>query len=355
MRKRRLTAACGLAAASLLAILLSGAVPAQAYGPDEGRPPVEGGADNGVLTAEATQVVITASNGNTGPGNLTPSNTRWSPPVCWYEPAMTPSQLAAAVDELESTGELGKVAVYLSWSAELFRQHYEEGGDTSTGSGGYENFNLDREGEGMWWRGVVNPNRADEYTWDDGCRDLMFWADLSEAPGVEEALTPEILAGYAYDAIAVPETEFELNPASAQVVNLDTWIWGEAGSFEPVTVRAELPGTGLWAETTARPVSFTIDPGTDDATVHPSRDGCPISGDGTVGSAYTEGNDGPPPCGVTYRRATHHVDGYRLTAAVTWEISWTGTGVGEPQELPRAVFETTRDIEVREVQAVVRP
>jgi enoyl reductase len=58
---------------------------------------------------------------------------------------------------------------------------------------------------------------------------------------------------------------------------------------------------------------------------------------------------------VTYRRATHHVDSYRLTAAVTWEISWTGTGIDEPQELPEAIFESTRDIEVREIQAIVAP
>jgi hypothetical protein len=248
------------------------------YGGDGGgREGPQGNAEGGNILASVTTTGVRL-NGNTGNGdrgNLAPVGGNWTPPVSWYEPVATPSQLAGMVEELENSGDLAPVTPSLSWYHGLFRQYYEDGETTGSGGGGYENFNLDLEGEGMWWRGTINPLRAGEYGLDDArCDELMFWADSTEAPGVENALTPEILAGYAYDAMAVPETKFELNPEGTQVVELDTWIWGQGDTFRPVTVRATLPGTGLWAETTARPVSFSIDPGTADAIVHPSGNAC---------------------------------------------------------------------------------
>ena len=59
-----------------------------------------------------------------------------------------------------------------------------------------------------------------------------------------------------------------------------------------------------------------------------------------------------PQCGITYRRAT---DGkpYRLSASITWKISWQGSG-GAHGALPDGTFETTQDMDVQEIQSVNR-
>jgi enoyl reductase len=56
---------------------------------------------------------------------------------------------------------------------------------------------------------------------------------------------------------------------------------------------------------------------------------------------------------VTYLRATHATGSYGLTASLTWEISWEGSD-GSGASLPSGVFETTHEITVSEVQAIVR-
>ena len=154
----------------------------------------------------------------------------------------------------------------------------------------------------------------------------MFWVDAGESP--ERSRTcplPKTLAEYAYDKIKVPETEIELKPTAKSTVNLPTWVWLDKGTFQEVKVRAELPNTGLWAETTAKPVALHLDPGTPDATTYPASGDCTINEDGSIGTPYAAGKASePPPCGITYLRAT---DGspYQLKASVTWEITWQGS------------------------------
>ncbi|MCE7080496.1 hypothetical protein [Streptomyces sp. ST2-7A] len=56
-----------------------------------------------------------------------------------------------------------------------------------------------------------------------------------------------------------------LNPENNQVVNLPSRVWLDENTFEPVTVRAELPDYGIWAETVATPPHPAPDTG------HPRR------------------------------------------------------------------------------------
>ncbi|GGV77728.1 hypothetical protein GCM10010294_45790 [Streptomyces griseoloalbus] len=169
-------------------------------------------------------------------------------------------------------------------------------------------------------------------------------------PDVPEAPTPEILAAYAYDKVKVPETEIELRPEARSTVNLPTWVWLDEGTFKDVTVRAELPHTGLWAETTAKPVALHLEPGTDDAETYPASGDCEITDDGSIGSPYTKGDaDRTPPCGIRHLRATAG-DPYRLTASITWQVPWEGSG-GTGGDLPDGTFETTRDMTVQEIQS----
>lgn len=314
-----------------------------------------GGHDDGVLTADVTSTGIETS-GDTGGGgqSLEPiGGTNWTPPVCWYEPWMTPEEFEQGVEELD--GHAWRATnIYSPQSVftDIYRDDTDPWGDTPQT---YENYNLDAEDSGIWWRGVINPNREDEFRYAIDCPEPIFWGDPVDVPDVPETLTDEMLAEYAYDEIALPETEIQLNPDGEQLVNLATWIWLDEADFAPRTVRAELPRNGLWAETTAEPVSLTLDPGTEDAVLFPRSGECAIGEDGRIGEPYRAGRaEEDPPCGVRYERATHQVGSFTLTASLTWEVSWTGSQTDGRQELPSGVFETTHEVVVEESQAIVR-
>ncbi|PAX90364.1 hypothetical protein CLM82_15780, partial [Streptomyces albidoflavus] len=79
---------------------------------------------------------------------------------------------------------------------------------------------------------------------------------------------------------------------------------------------------------------------------------CRIDADGSIGSPYKKGSaDQDPPCGITYLRASD--EPYQLSASITWEISWEGTG-GTGGDLPDGTFETTQDMTVQEIQSINR-
>jgi enoyl reductase len=324
--------------------VLTLAGPAQAEPVDDSTPEQDGGQEGQTIHAA---VQFDESNNGSGPsvGPLTTTSSTWSPPPCWYEPTWDPAGLREHAEEhWDLTGQQGHAAAALGWMWD----HYDEGNP-------YTNFNAERAGDGMWWAGEENPNEPDVLA-RGSCSDIPFWVEFGEVPDVENALSPEILAELAYERIRVPDTEITLSPEEldGQVVNLPTWIWSDGGDFRPVSVTASLDGWDMWATTTATPVSMTIDAGTEDAELHPSSGECSINEDGSIGQPYTEGRDDEtPPCGVTYGRATHDTDAYELTASITWEIAWEGSG-GTGDTLPDAVFETTYDVQVQEVQSIVR-
>ncbi|WUU54285.1 hypothetical protein OIE82_14520 [Streptomyces althioticus] len=336
-------------------------------GSDTNPPPgneAQGDADHRTLLASVSQsrIRVTRSDGGTEQGSmdeLTSVDPNWEPPVCWYEPVFTPAGLKAAVENLEREGGLGAVNAHEWWSAGIFVDHYDKAEDqdnfdldspTNSTAQGYRNYNIGKQG--MFWRSVVRKGHEDDIkAWD--CGRIMFWQDAGTVPDDEHAPTPETLAAYAYDKIQVPETEVELKPAARSTVNLPTWVWLDKATFKDVTVRAELPNTGLWAETTARPVALHLDPGTKDAETYPASGDCAINADGSIGTPYTRGSaDRTPPCGIRYLRASGG-DPYRLTASITWEISWEGTG-GARGDLPDGTFETTQDMTVQEIQSINR-
>lgn len=289
-------------------------------------------------------------------GALTAVDPDWRPPACWYEPVFTPRQLKDAV----ATGEGGLVNAHVWWSNGLWVDHYEKGeadsgvdlnpsGDSR--ADGYENYNLGKKG--MFWRSTVREGMyQDSRAWD--CGRIMFWQDAGTVPKDKNAPTPETLAAFAYDRIKVPDTEVELRPRGRSTVNLPTWAWLDKGTFRDVTVRADLPGTGLWAVTTARPVALHLEPGTGDAETHPASGDCGINEDGSIGTPYSRGaaEAGPPPCGISYLRATGGRP-HQLKASITWGISWRGTG-GARGDLPDGTFETSRAMTVQEIQSVNR-
>ncbi|WP_051950677.1 hypothetical protein [Actinacidiphila yeochonensis] len=216
----------------------------------------------------------------------------------------------------------------------------------------YTNFNLDQQGKGYFWEGYSPPENAD-VPGAEACADEPFWVPIGKTPEHKNAVTPEILAELAYKAILIPQGTAQLNPAGTQTVNLPTWVWMDGKSFHPVSVRAYLPDYGVEATTTATPVSMHIDPGTSDARLYPASGTCRLGADGTLGTAYQPGDDGEPPCGVTYLRSSDS-GSYRMTVTVTWRISWTGTGQTAPKALPTGRFGASQDVTVQEIQTVNR-
>ncbi|PTH88275.1 hypothetical protein C9J60_15635 [Streptomyces sp. A244] len=324
----------------------------------EAAPPPQGGSDGkGGLSASVSNIRVTYPSGGDGggkEGNLGTVDPDWKPPACWYEPAFSPEQLKKFVD---SDGG-GDVGIHESWFGKgLWTDHYRDGkpadnfdlkAATNSSAEGYKNYNLGKDG--YFWRGVAPDPDASE-SWD--CGRIMFWVDAGEVPDDPNAPTPKTLAEYAYNKVKVPETEVELKPEAKSTVNLPTWVWLDKGTFKDVRVRAALPNTGLWAETTAKPVALHLDPGTEDAEVFPASGDCAINDDGSIGTPYTKGAaDRTPPCGIRYLRATDGAP-YQLSASVTWKITWEGSD-GSAGDLPDGTFETTQDMNVQEIQSINR-
>ncbi|MDT0265226.1 hypothetical protein RM844_02860 [Streptomyces sp. DSM 44915] len=327
-----------------LVLLLAGAAAADPIGR------AGGGLDEQDLSATAaanpeTIVFDERRNGDGGP--LTTTSRNWSPPPCWYAPSWSPEQLRdLAEDSWDPSEQTGHAAAALGW----MWNHYE-GGDP------YTDFNAEEAENGMWWGPVENPNEPDPLLRMD-CSEIPFWVETGVVPDVERALSPAVLAELAYERIRVPDTEVALSPpeAAGQVVNLPTWVWAEAGDYAPVAVTATLTSWDLSATTTATPTALRIEPGTPDAETHPASGDCPIAADGSVGAPFVPGvdEDTTPPCGLTYLRATAGGASYPLTASITWTITWEGSD-GSGGTLPDATFATTHDVQVNEIQSVVRP
>jgi hypothetical protein len=345
------------ATVAVLAITLLTPSSALAIGEDNGRNPSpnppsgspSGGASGRQLTAQVSRSRIVIKQSNRGgsaksaTGTLTSVDPNWEPPACWYEPVMVPDELKAGVSELKGSDKLAPVNSHLFWAYPLLVDYYDKGRN-----GGYKDYNLGKGG--MFWRDVVRKGHEDDIAaWD--CSEIMFWQAPGTVPDDPNAPTPKVLTSYAYDKIRVPDTEIELKPAAKSTVNLPTWVWLDKGTFKQVKVRAELPDTNLWAETTAKPVALHLEPGTADAETYPASGDCTINEDGSIGAPYTKGDARKtPPCGITYLRAT---DGkpYQLKASITWQISWEGTG-GATGDLPDGTFETTQDMNVQEIQSI---
>jgi hypothetical protein len=341
-------------AASLVATLL-GATPAVAIG--GAGTDTRGQSHGNELSASASysRIKVTQVSGPTGGkvGTVSSADVNWKPPPCWYEPVFSPAQLK---DFSENNG-VGDAGMRDWWSGTtLWTDHFKDGKDATTiftkpqSVAGYKNYNLGKDG--YFWRGVA-PEGLDSVDDTTLCSRLMFWVPAGQIPKVENAPTPETLADYAYNKIKVPTTTVELKPTGTSTVNLPTWAWLDKGRFQEVKVRAELPGTGLWAETTAKPVALHLDPGTGDAETIPASGNCTVNADGSIGTEYQPGDgDKTPSCGVRYLHATNGTP-YQLKASVTWQISWRGSD-GSGGDLPDGVFADTQGITVQEVQSVNR-
>ncbi|MBZ6288074.1 hypothetical protein KVH28_31545 [Streptomyces olivaceus] len=292
-------------------------------------------------------MVFTGSTGGGGresSGGFTPAGD-WTPPACWYEPKWTPAEFA---EEFRKNWDIPH-ASGVGEAYRLSQDHYINGEP-------YEDFNKEKTGKGIWWESVRDEDRAE--AGDPAafaCDARTFWVDNGEAPEVENAVTPEILAQLAYARIKVPDTSVTLAPGDATKVNLPTWAWLDNAEFDEVSVTASLDvgGVNIQATTTAKPVALKLEPGTPDAETYPASGECTINADGSIGEPYAKGKaDRTPPCGIKYLRSSGN-GAFDLRATVTWEVAWTGSG-GAGGDLPDGTFGNDQEVVVQEIQSINR-
>ncbi|UNZ19854.1 hypothetical protein HC362_25245 [Streptomyces sp. 891-h] len=353
-------------AAVLLLTASGGAHAAEPGGKGSGTGSLSDNAGNPKVTSEVSHVQIVGGGGKAkNTVKLNPKDPNWEAPACWYEPKTTPKELKERMDELKPEKpkkedkeekpilDPGADATDLSnallgQAKNILDNYYQ--------TDKYDDYNLDQQGKGMFWEGVRNPNKADDPA-ADACSEHAIWVPKGKPPkDMPLAVSPKILAEYAYEELPIPETDISLNPDGKQTVNLDTWVWMDETRFKPVSVTARLDladGTTLSATTTATPTSLTLEPGTDDAKTHPASGKC-VYKNGKIGEEYKAGKkDRTPPCGVRYLRATSGNGSYPLKATLTWKAEWTSTD-GEGGPLPTGTFSTTRNLTVKEIQSIVR-
>jgi hypothetical protein len=304
-----------------------------------------GGTDGTSLVSKITFTGSTAGESGGGTGSLQPVGD-WSPPACWYEPRSAEEFAKYVEGQYNETVNTPGQHSYAKTSVGKFRDTYKDGK--------YKNYNLDKKDEGNWWVAIRDEDRWMEPE-AQACDRKPFWAETGDAPPVENAVTPRVLAELAYNRIELPTTEVSLAPETATKVNLPTWAWLDRAKFKEVAVTAQLNAGGLniQATTTAKPVSLKLEPGTKDAETYPASGECTINADDSIGEPYAKGkSDETPPCGIKYLRSSG--DGtFKLQATITWEIAWTGTG-GAGGDLPNGTFGNEQNITVQEIQAVNR-
>lgn len=147
-------------------------------------------------------------------------------------------------------------------------------------------------------------------------RPPVFIPDGEEPPGAgaPPPPSPEELAQQAYSQLRLPSPSIAASPEGPQLVRLPTWLWIENG-WEPVSATASVPGVSVTA--TAKPTKVKWSMGEGGSRT--------CDGPGTPYSSYRNPRSASPDCGYTYRRASDDV-GFRVTATISWSVSWSGAG-----------------------------
>jgi hypothetical protein len=157
------------------------------------------------------------------------------------------------------------------------------------------------------------------------------------------AAEPEVVARQAVSKLRLPSVSIVVSPVGDQLVGLPTWLALAAGSWEPQSATATVPGVSVTA--TATPTEAVWEMG----------DGGRVVCDGP-GTAWRPGMDAgaaSPDCGYTYRRSSAGAPDqmFSLSVTVSWSVSWRGAG--QQGTVPNLNTGGTVRIAVAESQALV--
>jgi hypothetical protein len=188
------------------------------------------------------------------------------------------------------------------------------------------------DGNGVWYRKICNEAGGSTAT--------VVW--------VPERVDPRVLAERAADRVAIPAVQIGMNPRPEQgaVVNVETWLWVDASSWNSVTAQASAGNVVVTA--TASPRRVIWDMGNGDRVT--------CEGPGTAYDPSRPSSEQSTDCSYTYRKSSARAPGgaYTVTATVVWEVSWTVTGAAGGGSLGTAPRSQSVRLPVKEIQAVNR-
>jgi hypothetical protein len=183
-----------------------------------------------------------------------------------------------------------------------------------------------------------------QYYWltchEEGSEALVVARLFVYEPG-EPAITPDELARRAQSQLAILYPQPRTSPGIGidQIVGIDTWMWIDAGDWEPVTATAGIPGLSVTATATPTQVSWDMGDGT---TVT-------CDGPGTPYDPDLEPSDQSTDCSHVYQQRGAHT----ASATVVWSVAWTASD-GSGGVLADASRTTEFPMSVVERQAVGR-
>jgi hypothetical protein len=149
------------------------------------------------------------------------------------------------------------------------------------------------------------------------------WLDSPPAGasgGAGPRLSPQQVAVEAVAHLRLPVPEIVTNPAvSAQnLVGVPVWLWISRGAWAARSATAAVPGVRVTATATPAQVTWRTGDGA----------GLTCAGPGTPWTAGTTPTAASPDCGHTYTASSAAAPAgrFRLTATITWAVTWVGAG-----------------------------
>ena len=143
-------------------------------------------------------------------------------------------------------------------------------------------------------------------------RDVAILTQFRTAPG------PETVAQQAVAMLRLPSPTIRMSPSSSavQVVRVPSWLWVAGSVWRARAATASIGGVTVTAR--ARPTSASWSTG----------DGTTLTcdGPGTAWHPTADPASPSPTCGHTYLSPSTG-SGYRVTATITWTVTWAGAGM----------------------------
>lgn len=303
-----------------------------------------------------SQRVLCQNGTNSGSGSG--SGTNYQPPQCWWGPEYSPTELQSAIGALETSGGSAD-GEYTALNGE-----YAAGGSGATPPATYKStdgppwdyYNVGASPGGMWWGLILNENITTAGL--DACTAIFnkhfpedwYWvADanpVAPEPGDVPTIDPYQLALYVQGKVQLNPLPVHTNPdltSTKATVGLPTWVWADAAETTVNATICTAPKYGSICVTMkAEAQSFTLTTNDPGATVYAH---CDRDANGVIGTPYTSGQSGNPPCGVTFSQPGQ----WQLTMQTTWNVTinygaGTLTGIGYSA--------TDVSANVQEVQAI---
>ena len=155
---------------------------------------------------------------------------------------------------------------------------------------------------------------------------------------------PAVLAQEAASRLVVDPPQVQLSPKTDvnQIVQLPTWMW--VSNWESQSASASVPG--VTSTVTATPITVTWDMGNGDQVL--------CNGPGTPFDFSRPEEEQSTDCSFTYRHSSTSQPGgvYRLSATVTYEVSWSAEGAPGGGALPAVSEISSVPVRVMEIHAV---